>query len=41
MTDTPHPHWILRARLAHDRLTTSDGQPETDRERLEAEHDRT
>jgi hypothetical protein len=20
MTDVPHPHWVVRARLAHDRL---------------------
>lgn len=34
MTDPPHPHWMLRARIAHDRLATDGGQRETTRERL-------
>jgi len=31
MTDPPDPHWMLRARIAHDRLTAIGGR----RERLE------
>jgi len=34
MTYSPHPHWIQRARLAHDRLATDGGQRETTHERL-------
>lgn len=38
MTDPPHPHWILRARIAHDRLATDGGQHEPTHGRLDDQY---
>ena len=38
MTSRPNPHWMLRARIAHDRLATDGGQREPNRERLNEQY---
>lgn len=38
MTARPNPHWMLRARIAHDRLASDGGQREPTHGRLDEQY---